>query len=117
MKVTKKDQAKDLYMKNHSLPRKQLIETFMKELRMSENSARTHISNVSREMNVALGKAYIQRNTIKPTLKREQAKTLVISNYATKSRKELASLLEAELGMSTNSAQTHISKLVKELGL
>lgn len=117
MKATKKDLAKDLYQKNHSLPRKQLIDMFMKNLQMTENSARTHISNASRDLNATLGKTFVSRNTLKPTLKKEQAKAIVQQNYASLTRKELAAKLEAELGMSTNSAQTHISKLVKELGL
>ncbi len=117
MKVTKKDLAKDLYQKNHALPRKQLIDMFMKNLHMSENSARTHISNASKDLNGVLGKTFISRNTIKPSLKKEQAKIIVQKNFASLTRKELASKLENELGMSMNSAQTHISKLVKELGL
>eukprot|EP00166_Cyanidium_caldarium_P005821 ctg_7357.g685 len=46
----------------------------MKELRTTENSARTHISNASKELNASLGKQYNTRNTAKPTLKKEQAK-------------------------------------------
>lgn len=118
MKVTKKDLARDLYQKNHNLPRKQLIELMMKELNTTENSARTHISNASKELNASLGKAYSTRNTVKPTLKKEQAKLIVQTNYASMTRKQLAEKLVDDLSLkSINSAQTHISRIVKELGL
>lgn len=118
MKVTKKDLARDLYQKNHNLPRKQLIELMMKELNTTENSARTHISNASKELNASLGKAYSTRNTVKPTLKKEQAKLIVQTNYASMTRKQLAEKLVDDLSFkSINSAQTHISRIVKELGL
>lgn len=118
MKVTKKDLARDLYQKNHNLPRKQLIELMMKELNTTENSVRTHISNASKELNASLGKAYSTRNTVKPTLKKEQAKLIVQTNYASMTRKQLAEKLVDDLSLkSINSAQTHISRIVKELGL
>ena len=118
MKVTKKDLARALYQQNHNMPRKQLIELVMKELNTTENSARTHISNASKELNASLGKAYSTRNTVKPTLKKEQAKLIVQTNYASMTRKQLAEKLVADLDLkSINSAQTHISRIVKELGL
>lgn len=118
MKVNKKDLVRELYKNNHSLPRKDLIELVMKELRTTENSARTHISNASKELNPLLGKSYNTRNTAKPTLKKEQAKVIVLNNYKQMTRKELAEKLVKDLELkSLNSAQTHISRLVKELGL
>lgn len=118
MKVTKKDLARALYQQNHNMPRKQLIELVMKELNTTENSARTHISNASKELNASLGKAYSTRNTVKPTLKKEQAKLIVQTNYASMTRKQLAEKLVTDLDLkSINSAQTHISRIVKELGL
>lgn len=118
MKSTKKDLARELYIKNHNLPRKDLIELVMKQLKTSENSARTHISNVSKELNVSLGKQFLTRNTSKPSLKKEQAKSIVISNFAKMTRKELADKLVNELELkSLNSAQTHISRIIKENGL
>lgn len=118
MKLTKKDLARELYTKNHSLPRKELIELVMKQLNTSENSARTHISNVSKELNPTLGKKFQTRNTTKPSLKKEQAKLIVLNNYANMTRKELANKLVSDLNLkSLNSAQTHISRIVKENGL
>lgn len=118
MKVTKKDLVRDLYTKNHTLPRKALIQLVMTELRTSENSARTHISNASKELNISLGKQFITRNTSKPSLKKEQAKNIILSNYASLTRKELADKLVKDLELkSINSAQTHISRIIKENGL
>ncbi len=118
MKVTKKELVRELYKKNHTLPRKDLIDLVMKELRTTENSARTHISNASKELNASLGKAYNTRNTVKPSLKKEQAKVIVLNNYTQLTRKELAEKLVKDLELkSLNSAQTHISRLVKELGI
>lgn len=118
MKVNKKDLVRELYKTNHAMPRKDLIELVMKELRTTENSARTHISNASKELNASLGKAYNSRNTAKPTLKREQAKVILLNNYQQMTRKELAQKLFNELDLkSINSAQTHISRLAKELGI
>lgn len=118
MKVSKKDLVRELYKNNHSLPRKELITLVMKELRTTENSARTHISNASKELNPTLGKPFSTRNTVKPTLKKEKAKLLVLNNFASMTRKELAEKLVNDLELkSINSAQTHISRLVKELGL
>lgn len=116
--MIKKDRAIELYRQNHTLPRKDLIDLFMRELKTTENSARTHINNASRELNTQLGKVYHKRNTQKPTLKKEQAKQIVISNYASMTRKELADKLVKDLELkSHNSAQTHISRIIKEAGL
>lgn len=117
MKQTKKELSKQLYLQVHALPRPKQIETFMRELNMTENSARTHLSNAAKELNTSLGKNFQSRNTSKPTLKKERAKAIVIDNIAKMTRKDLAEKLQAELGMSHNSAQTHISKIAKENGL
>lgn len=115
MKLNKKDLALALYSKNHALPRNELIELVMSELQTSENSARTHISNAAKELNASLGKQYKTRQSAKPSLKKEKAKDLVINNYTTMTRKELATKLVNELGVkSPNSAQTHISRIIKE---
>lgn len=118
MKVTKKEKVLELYKNNHHLPRKDLINLVMNELNTTENSARTHISNASKVLNGSLGIAYHTRNTSKPSLKKEQAKLIVLNNYATMARKDLAEKLVKDLSLkSINSAQTHISRLYKELGL
>jgi len=118
MKITKKELVRELYKKNHSLPRKDLISLVMRELNTTENSARTHISNAAKELNPVLGKAFKSRNTNKPTLKKEQAKNIIVNHIKQLSRKELAEKLVNELELkSVNSAQTHISKICKELGL
>ena len=118
MKLNKKDQVRAIYAQNHTLPRMELIELVMKELKTSENSARTHISNASKELNQSLGKQFVTRNTSKPTLKKEKAKVIILNNYATLTRKELADKLVKELELkSHNSAQTHISRIAKELGV
>lgn len=118
MKMTKKELARELYKNYHTLDRKDLISLVMKELNTTENSARTHISNAAKELNPILGKTFKYRNTKKPTLKKEQAKNIILSNYAQMSRKELAEKLVKELALkSVNSAQTHISQIAKELGL
>ncbi len=118
IKITKKERAKELYKQNHSMPRKQLIDLVMKELNTSENSARTHISNASKELNPTLGKTFASRNTLKPSLKKVRAKDIVLQNYAALTRKELAEKLMADLNLKTlNSAHTHISHIIKEHGL
>ncbi len=118
MKLNKKDQAYSLYAQNHQLPRKELIELVMKELKTSENSARTHISNAAKALNQTLGKQFVTRKTSKPTLKKEQAKVIILNNYKSLTRKQLADKLVKELELkSHNSAQTHISRIFKENGL
>ena len=115
MKLTKKDQALQIYKNHHGLPRKDLIEVMAKTLNTTENSARTHISNAAKALNSSLGKAYNARNTSKPTLKKEQAKVIVLDNHMSMSRKELADKLVDDLQLkSLNSAQTHISRIFKE---
>ncbi len=114
----KKTLALDLYKKNHSLPRKELIALFIKELNTTENSARTHINNASKTLHASLGLTYRTRNTSKPTLKKEQAKAIIVNHYANMTRMELAKKIQSELGLkSVESAQTHISRSIKELGL
>ena len=114
----KKDLAISLYRQNHNMPRKDLIDLFMRELKTTENSARTHINNAAKVLNAQLGKAYNSRNTTKPTLKKEQAKQIVISNFASMTRSELAQKLLRDLELkSLNSAQTHISRIIREAGL
>lgn len=118
IKMTKKELAKDIYRKNHNLPRKDLIDLVMKELNTTENSARTHISNASKELNASLGKTFASRKTLNPNLKKVRAKDIVISNYTKMTRKELAEKLMNDLNLKTlNSAHTHISHIVKENGL
>lgn len=118
MKMNKKDRALELYRVNHTMPRKELIDLFMKELPTTENSARTHINNASKVLNTQLGKAYHSRNTAKPTLKKERAKQIILSNYMNMTRSDLANKILSELGLkSLSSAQTHISRIMKEAGV
>ena len=118
MKLNKKQHAVALYQANHSLPRKELIELVMKELNTTENSARTHISNASKELNATLGKSYATRNTLKASLKKERARGIIMANHASMTRKDLADKLVKEAGLKTlSSAQTHISRILKENGI
>ena len=87
MKMTKKARAKELYQKNHTLPRKDLIDLVMKELNTTENSARTHISNASKELNPTLGKPFASRKTFNPNLKKVRAQDIVLTNYTNMTRK------------------------------
>ncbi|QDJ96527.1 hypothetical protein Xoosp13_341 [Xanthomonas phage Xoo-sp13] len=115
MKTNKKDLALALYAKNHDLPRPQLIELVMAELNTTENCARTHISNAAKSLSASLGKEYKTRQTNKSNLKKEKARELVLHNYVNMSRKDLAEKLVKDLGVkSPNSAQTHISRIIKE---
>lgn len=114
----KKTLALDLYKKNYSLPRKELIQLFVKELNTTENSARTHINNSAKELNSQLGLAYKSRDTAKPSLKKERAKSIIINNFANMSRADLAQKLMNELQLkSLMSAHTHISRISKDAGL
>lgn len=117
-KVTKKELAKNLYLQNHHLERKELISLVMKELNTTENSARTHISNAAKVLNPTLGKQFMTRKSLNPSLKKVQAERIVLANYKNMTRKELANKLITELNVKTlNSANTHISSIIKEHNL
>ncbi len=118
MKKTKRELANEIYVKNHALPRNEIVSLVMRTLRITENSARTHVSNSAKELNASLGKAYLTRNTNKPTLKREKARQIIIDNCKTMSRKDIMKKLVEEAGIkSESSASIHISKILKEENL
>lgn len=107
-RTSKKDKAKELYKKYHTLNRNQIIQKFIEELDMPENSARTYVSVCAKELNETLGKEYKTRNVNRTNSKRERAYQLYADNV-TKGRKEIIEILKSTLGMSHNSAATHCS--------
>lgn len=106
--ATKKEIARILYQKFHTLDRKSLIHKFVEELHITENSARTHISWCAKEMNNNLNKPYLSRKIDQSKLKKEKAYTIFSSNQNL-SRKDIIRLLQNTLNMSENSAATHCS--------
>lgn len=111
-RTSKKDKARELYEKYHTLTRDQIIQKFIEELDMPENSARTYVSVCAKELNEKLGKEYKTRNVNKNALKRERAFQIYAAN-STLSRKEIIEKLKTELSMSYNSAATHCSLAAK----
>jgi hypothetical protein len=111
-RVSKKDLARELYVKYHNLTRDQMIQKFMDELKMPDNSARTYVSVCAKELNGKLGKEYKTRNVNKTSLKREKAFAIYAANHSL-TRKEIIEKLKNELGMTYNSAATHCSLAAK----
>jgi hypothetical protein len=111
-KTLKKEKAKELYLKYHTLERRELINKFQAELGMSENSARTHISLCAKELNNTLSKPYITRNINQSGLKRQKAMEIFRSNPSF-NRKQMIETFMKELNMSRNSAATHCSMCAK----
>lgn len=109
---TKKEIAKELYRLFHHLERSDLINKFVEELHITENSARTHISWCAKELNAALNKPYITRKIDGNKLKREKAYALFKSN-PNMERKAIIQLFQNKLHMSENSAATHCSLSAK----
>lgn len=115
MKKTKAELAKEIYLQNHTKSRNEIVSMVMRALNTTENSARTHVSNSAKELNVSLGKTYATRNTKKDSLKREKARQIVLDNYKTMTRKDIVKKLVDEAGIKTeSSASIHISKIIKE---
>lgn len=116
----KKEAAKELYKLFHNLSRKDLIDKFVEELHISENSARTHLSWCAKEMNSVFNKPYVTRKIDHNKLKREQAYAL-FKNNPNLSRKAIINLFQNKLNMSENSAATHCSlsakRFVQEFGM
>lgn len=108
----KKEAARELYQLFHHLNRKDLIDKFVEELHVSENSARTHLSWCAKEMNSSLNKPYITRKIDPGKLKREKAYSL-FKNNPNLSRKAIINLFQNKLHMSENSAATHCSLSAK----
>lgn len=73
LKVTKKQQAKELYLKYHDLPRKDIAKKISEELEISIDSARTHISLSAKELNPKLNKPFLTRKRDPSKLKRAKA--------------------------------------------
>jgi hypothetical protein len=111
-RTSKKDRARELYVKYHQLTREEIIQKFIQELDMPENSARTYVSTCAKELNGKLGKDYKTRNVNKKNLKRERAFEIYSAN-ATLSRKDIIEKLKTELNMTYNSAATHCSLAAK----
>ena len=109
---TKKEIAKELYRLFHHLNRKDLINKFVEELHVTENSARTHLSWCAKELNDSLNKPFITRKIDLGKLKREKAYTLFKANPAME-RKAIIQLFQNKLNMSENSAATHCSLSAK----
>lgn len=107
-RTSKKDKARELYVKYHALSRQQIIQKFIEELELQEPSARTYVSECAKELNAQLGKDYKTRNVKKATLKRERAFAIYEAN-SNLPRKEIIEKLCTELGISHNSAATHCS--------
>lgn len=116
--MTKKAKALELYRNNHNLPRKDLIQLVQNELNTTENSARTHISMAAKELNPTLGKDYVTRTTDKSMTKRVRAEMFVRDNFHSMPRKTLTEQLMKDLDIKTiQSARTHVSQAVRQLGL
>ena len=111
-RVSKKEKAKELYVKYSTLSRNEIIQKFIDELDMPENSARTYVSTCAKELNNRLGKQYKTRNVNKSNLKREKALT-IYANNSHLDRKEIIEKLKTELDMTHNSAATHCSIAAK----
>jgi hypothetical protein len=104
----KKTQAKELYTKYHTLPREAIIQKFIEELEMPENSASTYVSLCAKELNVHLGLEFKTRKAKRTSSKRERA-FAIFANNAEKGRKAIIEIMKRELEMSHNSAATHCS--------
>lgn len=107
-RVSKKDQARELYVKNPDLSRDQMIQKLIDELEMPENSARTYVSICARELNGTLGKEFKTRNVNRSKSKRELSYAIYVANSGL-DRKEIIAKMVAELDMTHNSAATHCS--------
>ena len=112
-RLSKKDKARELYVKYHALTRDQIIQKFIEELDMQENSARTYVSVCAKELNGELGKEYKTRNVNKSSLKRQLAFE-IFSNNVSLSRKDIIEKMRVELNMTYNSAATHCSLAAKQ---
>lgn len=108
----KKEQAKQLYMKYHSLDRVELIKKFEQELDVTSNCARTYISMAAKELNSSLNKPFKTRNQERDKLKYVKAMELFNSN-PTLTRSEMINLFVSKLGMTKLSAATHCSMCAK----
>lgn len=103
---TKKDKAIELYSSFSHLPEKELIQTFLKELKLpSENAARTYLSMSKKEVNP---NAVKKRKIDEGKTKRGRAMELFNKNKKL-NRKEMIDLFQKELNMSHNSAAMHCS--------
>lgn len=113
-RFTKKDKAKELYVQYSDLSRDEIIQKFIEELDMQENSARTYVSTCAKELNLQLGKPYKTRNVNKDNLKREKALRIYADSVKEGMlRKEIIVRLASELNMTLNSAATHCSIAAK----
>jgi predicted transcriptional regulator len=112
-RISKKEQAKQLYLKYHNLPREQIIQKFIEEIDIPESSARTYASICAKDLNETIGKEFKTRNVNRTNSKREKA-FQIYTTYAHLSRKEIIEKMKNELNMTHNSAATHCSLAAKE---
>lgn len=110
---SKKELAKQLYAKFHSLDRPTLIKTFQQELAVTENCARTYISMAAKELNPTLNKPFRTRKPRVDNLKYVRAMELFSANPAL-TRPEMIKLFTETLGMTKDSAATHCSMCAKK---
>lgn len=110
--TTKKEIARELYRIYHHLNRKDLIDKFVEELHISENSARTHLSWCAKELNSLYNKPYVTRRIDPTKLKKERAYSL-FKNHTAMERKSMIQLFQTKLNISENSAATHCSLSAK----
>jgi hypothetical protein len=107
-RTPKKTQARELYTRYHALPRKAIIQKFIEELEMPENSASTYVSLCAKELNEPLGLDFKTRKARRTGSKKERA-FAIYANNAEKGRKAIIEIMKQELEMTHNSAATHCS--------
>lgn len=100
--------AKKLYLQFPDLPRDLMIQKFMEELQIPENSARTYASVCARDLNSSMGKEYKTRKVNKNNTKYERA-FQIYKTYAHLPRRDIIEHLKTELNITHNSAATHCS--------
>lgn len=107
-RASKLAKAKKLYLENPNLPRDSMIQLFMEQLHIPENSARTYASVCARELNLTMGKEYKTRKVNKGSTKYERA-FQIYKTYAQLPRREIIERMKTELNITHNSAATHCS--------
>lgn len=118
MKITKRSLALEIYRDNHQLPRKDIVRLVMRTLKVTENSAKTHVTQSAKIIDPTIGKFTRTRRCLKPEVKREVARKLILERHKDVTRKEMVQILVRETTIKSEaSASIHISKIMGEEGI
>lgn len=115
-RVPKKQQALDLYRVHaKTLIRDQIVDLFMTELDIPENTARTYASWCAKELNEELGLPYARRKRKEITQVQQTADICAENQHI--SRREVIDIVSQRLNITPENAATHVSIATKVLGV